>query len=68
MSSRILLYLVYFFAGIGVGAWGLDRGLLANGGKLAQRWPLWLTESQAGELSAAQKTGNNMSHDMIGPD
>jgi hypothetical protein len=42
-TSRLLFYLVYFFAGIGVGAWGLERGLLASGGKLAHRWPLWLT-------------------------
>ena len=41
-TTRILFYLVYFFAGIGVGAWGLERGLLAAGGKLGRRWLLWL--------------------------
>jgi hypothetical protein len=40
--SRVLFYLVYFFAGIGVGAWGLERGLFARGGKLVHLWPLWL--------------------------
>ena len=41
-ASRVLFYLVYFFAGIGVGACGLERGLLTCEGKLAHRWPLWL--------------------------
>ncbi|HLJ47826.1 MAG TPA: acyltransferase [Bryobacteraceae bacterium] len=42
-TSRILHYFLYFAAGIVVGAYGLDRGLLAMGGKLARRWPLWVT-------------------------
>jgi hypothetical protein len=41
-ASRILLYLVYFFAGCGVGAASLDRGLLAADGEMARRWPVWL--------------------------
>ena len=40
-TSRIFHYAVYFFAGIVIGAQGLDRGLLAAGGRLARRWPLW---------------------------
>jgi glucans biosynthesis protein C len=40
--SRPLHYLVYFFAGIAVGAYGLDRGLLATDGALARRWPIWI--------------------------
>jgi peptidoglycan/LPS O-acetylase OafA/YrhL len=40
--SRLLNYAFYFFAGIGVGANGLERGLLARDGKLARRWALWL--------------------------
>ena len=44
--SRILLYLVYFLAGVGVGACGLNLslncGLLAPAGNLARRWPLWI--------------------------
>ncbi len=35
---RPLHYLVYFFAGAGVGAYGVDRGLLAVDGWLARRW------------------------------
>lgn len=41
-TSRLFHYFVYFVAGIGVGAFGIERGLLAPGGKLAQRWWLWL--------------------------
>ncbi len=41
-SSRPLHYLIYFFAGIAVGAYGLDRGLLATDGALARRWPVWI--------------------------
>jgi hypothetical protein len=40
-TSRILHYLLYFLLGAGVGAYGLQRGLLAPDGKLARRWPLW---------------------------
>ena len=41
-TSRILLYLAYFFAGVGVGAMNLRGGLLAANGELAKRWPIWL--------------------------
>jgi glucans biosynthesis protein C len=40
--SRPLHYLVYFSAGIAVGTYGLDRGLLATDGALARRWPIWI--------------------------
>jgi hypothetical protein len=39
--SRPLHYLVYFIIGAGVGAYGLDWGLLAREGKLGRRWILW---------------------------
>jgi len=41
-ASRILLYLLYFFAGCGIGAASLDRGLLSPDGQMARRWPVWL--------------------------
>lgn len=41
-TSRLFHYFVYFLAGIGVGAWGIERGLLAPDGKLVRRWWLWL--------------------------
>ena len=37
---RPLHYLVYFFAGAGVGAYGIERGLLAMDGWLVRRWPV----------------------------
>ena len=40
--SRPLLYAVYYLAGFGVGAHGLERGLLAPEGMLARRWNVWL--------------------------
>jgi surface polysaccharide O-acyltransferase-like enzyme len=41
-TSRIVHYLVYFLIAVGVGTWGLERGLLALDGKLVRRWPLWV--------------------------
>ena len=41
-ASPILLYLFYFFAGCGIGAASLDRGLLSPDGEMARRWPVWL--------------------------
>ena len=35
---RPLLYAVYFLAGLGVGAYGIERGLLAPTGLLARHW------------------------------
>jgi peptidoglycan/LPS O-acetylase OafA/YrhL len=53
-ECRPLLYAVWFFAGLGLGAHGIERGPLAPGGFLARRWraagwaalatfALWLT-------------------------
>jgi peptidoglycan/LPS O-acetylase OafA/YrhL len=44
-TARVLHYLVYFLAGVGIGAWGLDRGALMPQGKLERRWMLWVTAS-----------------------
>jgi glucans biosynthesis protein C len=40
--SRPLHYAVYFFAGVGLGAYGIERGLFAPEGALVRRWGLWL--------------------------
>lgn len=40
-TSRLLHYLVYFLIGVGVGACGLDQGLLDPAGPLTRRWWLW---------------------------
>ncbi len=39
---RPLNYAVYFFAGVGIGVEGIDRGLVAVDGALARRWARWL--------------------------
>jgi len=46
--SRSLHYLVYFFAGCAIGAYGLDRGLLACDGALSRQWRAWLAASMVG--------------------
>jgi hypothetical protein len=46
-TSRVLHYAVYFFAGIAVGACGLQDGLLAPDSRLARRWVLWFSTSLA---------------------
>ncbi len=40
-TSRILHYAVYFLMGLGVGAYGIERGLLASDGMLARHWLRW---------------------------
>jgi peptidoglycan/LPS O-acetylase OafA/YrhL len=43
-------YAIYFFAGLGVGAYGFERGLLEGDGMLARRWARWLLGSAAAFL------------------
>ena len=40
--SRPLHYALYFFAGVGLGAGGVEHGLLAADGPLVRRWRRWL--------------------------
>jgi surface polysaccharide O-acyltransferase-like enzyme len=40
-ASRVVLYAVFFFAGIGIGAARIDEGVLAKTGILARRWIPW---------------------------
>ncbi len=58
--SRPLHYLVYFLAGLAVGTYGLDRGLLDCDGVLARRWPAWLAAAFAGFLLWAAPTSVTM--------
>ena len=50
-TSRLLHYALYFFAGLGVGAGGIERGLFAPSGTLARRWPWWLAGAVASFLA-----------------
>ena len=43
-------YAIYFFAGLGIGAFGLERGLLEPDGMLAQRCWRWLAGTGAAFL------------------
>jgi len=54
--SRPLHYLAYFMAGVAIGAYGLDRGLLRYDGVLARRWIAWLAAAVAGFLVWAAAT------------
>jgi Acyltransferase family len=40
--SRPAHYTVYFFAGAGLGAFGIERGLFSAEGALAKYWRIWL--------------------------
>ena len=44
---RPLLYAVYFFAGVGIGGAGIERGLVAVDGILARRWTYALAAALA---------------------
>ena len=50
-ASFSLLYVAYFFAGLSVGAYGLERGLVGSGGMLARRWRLWTAAAFGGLLA-----------------
>ena len=41
-TARLFHYAVYLVAGIGVGVYGIDRGLLASDGHLARHWGRWV--------------------------
>ncbi|MBR1222828.1 acyltransferase family protein [Bradyrhizobium sp. U87765 SZCCT0131] len=41
-ASRVVLYGVFFFAGMGIGAADIDKGLLARAGHLARHWWAWV--------------------------
>src|SRR5205085_4112483 len=58
--GRLLHYAVYFFAGIAVGAHGLERGVLQPAGKLALRWGTWLGSALAAFVLWMALTGLTM--------
>lgn len=55
-GSRVVLYPMYFVVGMGIGAYGLDRGLLAQGGALARRWWMWILVAVPALLAALAVT------------
>jgi acyltransferase-like protein len=65
--SRPLLYAVYYVAGLGLGAYGLERGPLASRGTLARRWTIWLTSALASFLLWMGLTALAMSYPTSAP-
>ena len=57
---RPLLYAVYFFAGVGAGAAGIERGLLSADGILVRHWPRWLAAALGALLLWMGLTGLTM--------
>jgi surface polysaccharide O-acyltransferase-like enzyme len=57
---RPLHYAVYFFAGVGIGMAGIERGLLTSDGVLARHWALWLVASLASLLLWMELTALTM--------
>jgi surface polysaccharide O-acyltransferase-like enzyme len=46
-ASRVVLYGVFFLAGIGIGAANIDEGVLSRTGDLMRRWYLWVVAAAA---------------------
>jgi hypothetical protein len=65
--SRPLLYAVYYLAGLGVGAHGVERGLLATEGMLARRWSVWLPCAFVSLLLWMGLTGLTLSYATSAP-
>ncbi|HEX3953377.1 MAG TPA: acyltransferase [Stellaceae bacterium] len=57
---RPLHYAVYFFAGVAIGACGIERGLLAADGPLARHWRRWLIAAPPLFFAWAGLTGLTM--------
>jgi len=63
-TSRVLLYAVYFAAGVVLGARRTDEGWLADGGPLARRWAWWVAAAivaAAGLMAATIGAGTTPS-------
>jgi hypothetical protein len=65
--SRPLHYAVYFFAGLRLGAGGVERGLLSADGPLVRRWPLWIVAAAASLLAWMGLTGLTMAEGTLSP-
>jgi len=65
--SRPLHYALYFFAGLGLGAGGVERGLLAAEGPLVRRWPLWVIAAALSLLAWMGLTGLALARDTSFP-
>ena len=57
-ASRLVLYAVYFFAGVAVGARGLETTFLRHPGPLSRRWWAWLMASAIAGLALVVALGS----------
>lgn len=58
--SRPLHYALYFFAGVAIGASGIERGLLAVDGPLPSQWAIWVGAAITSLLAWMGLTGLTM--------
>jgi glucans biosynthesis protein C len=63
--SRPLHYALYFFAGLSLGAGGVERGLLSADGSLVRRWPVWILAAMASLLAWMGLTGLTMAEGAL---
>jgi surface polysaccharide O-acyltransferase-like enzyme len=64
---RPLHYVVYYLAGLGIGAYGLERGLLALNGMLTRRWRAWLAAALVTQCVWMGLTGLAMQYGTSAP-
>jgi len=64
---RPLQYAVYFFAGVAIGACGIERGLLAADGPLVRQWRRWLLATPPLFLTWCGLTGLAMRQGAAAP-
>lgn len=57
-ACRLVLYAVYFFAGVAVGAHGLESTFLTHNGPLSRQWRLWLIASIGAAMSLVVALGD----------
>jgi len=58
--SRPFHYALYFFAGVGLGAGGVEGGLLAADGLLVRQWPMWVIAAAVSLVTWMGLTGLTM--------
>jgi peptidoglycan/LPS O-acetylase OafA/YrhL len=64
-TSRIFHYFVYFLCAAGLGAAGLENGLLASQGRLALQWPAWLVAASVAFVAEYLLSGFAMQHPSL---
>lgn len=64
-TSRIFHYFVYFLCAAGLGAAGLENGLLASQGRLAPQWGAWLVAAAVAFVAEYFLSGFAMQHPSL---